>query len=89
LKEHTAFLSLPPASAGLFILLFGPEDRGDMFLQNVWLSPNYIALHPQLFTDHCHGNLKSDDGDHYFIINLTLLSFLISRGKSNISSLIV
>jgi hypothetical protein len=28
----------------LFGLLFGPEDGADMFLQNVNLSPDYMAL---------------------------------------------
>jgi hypothetical protein len=25
-------------------LLLDPEDGGDMFLRNIWLSPNYMAL---------------------------------------------
>jgi hypothetical protein len=41
-------LSLPPASAGLLLgLLFGPEDGGDMYLRNILLSSNYMALRPR------------------------------------------
>jgi hypothetical protein len=37
--------SLPPDSAGFLLgLLFNHEVGGEMFLRNVWLSPNYMAL---------------------------------------------
>jgi hypothetical protein len=32
-------------------LLFNPEDRGDMFLRNVWLSLNYAVFLPEDSTD--------------------------------------
>jgi hypothetical protein len=39
---------LPPASAGFLLdLPFNPEDGGDMFLQNIRLSPDYLALQPR------------------------------------------
>jgi hypothetical protein len=76
------YLSLPPTPGFLLGLLFDPEDSGDMFLKNVWLSPNYMALQPQLFIVHRHGNLNSDSVNHYFIMHFTtLLSFLISGKK--------
>jgi hypothetical protein len=28
-------------------IFFDPEEKGDMFLRNVRLSPNYTALHPR------------------------------------------
>jgi hypothetical protein len=44
-KQATGKLSLPPACAGSFLgLLLNPEDEGDMFIQNVRLSPNYAVL---------------------------------------------
>jgi hypothetical protein len=51
-EEHTVSpsgsklrCSSPPASPGcLFGLVFGPEDGGGIFLQNIALSPKYIGL---------------------------------------------
>jgi hypothetical protein len=41
-------LSLLPASAGFLLsLIFDPKDGGEIFLLNVRLSPNYMALHPR------------------------------------------
>jgi hypothetical protein len=43
-----SWLAFLPASAGLlFGLPFSPEDDGDMYLQNISLSPNYLALQPR------------------------------------------
>jgi hypothetical protein len=54
---------MSPASVGfLHGLLFHPEDRGDMFLRNVGLSPNY---NPE------EGTLHSDRRE-----NLTIKSFM-------------
>jgi hypothetical protein len=77
------FLSPPLTSASFLLdLLFDPDDRHYMFLKNVWLSPNYTALRLQLITVHHHGNLKSNNVNHYFIMHFTtLLSFLISEKK--------
>jgi hypothetical protein len=39
---------LTPTFAGLFFyLFFCPEDGSDMFLRNIRLSPNYMALQTQ------------------------------------------
>jgi hypothetical protein len=44
-EESKQQLSLPPGSAGFLpCLLFNPEDRGDIFIRNVGLSPNYAAV---------------------------------------------
>jgi hypothetical protein len=45
-KKPVAELRLLPAFVGT--LLFDPEDGGDIFVRNVWLSPNYTALPPKI-----------------------------------------
>jgi hypothetical protein len=41
------FKDMPPVSGGFLLgLLFGPEDGGIIFVWNVGLSPNYMALNP-------------------------------------------
>jgi hypothetical protein len=43
-------------------LLFDPEDRGDMFLRNVRLSPNNMAL--QLEDRTLHSNRRENQIEH-------------------------
>jgi hypothetical protein len=50
------FTGLPPASAGFLLrLLFHPEDEGEKFLRNVWLSRTTGHYNPE--GRHCHVNL--------------------------------
>jgi hypothetical protein len=47
-SRRRAHYRLPPASANFLLGLFlDHEDGGDMFLQNIWLSPNCTALEPR------------------------------------------
>jgi hypothetical protein len=45
---HFGVISISPAASTVFllVLLFGPEDGGDILLQNIRLQPNYMALKP-------------------------------------------
>jgi hypothetical protein len=69
LKETYGKLNFLPASAGLLPRsLFDLEDRGNMFLRNVGLSPNCTASQPKDTALHSHRceNLKSNASKDVF-----------------------
>jgi hypothetical protein len=44
---------LPPAFADFLLdLLFDLNDKGDIFLRNVWISSSYLLLQPEVCTFH-------------------------------------
>jgi hypothetical protein len=57
--------SKKPSEAGSMLnllgLLFDPEHRGDMFFQNIGLSPSYTVIQPrkQYFSPNCIRVIKS------------------------------
>jgi hypothetical protein len=72
-----AYLTLTPAFVGfLLCLLFNPEDVGDMFLRNVWLSPNYK-------TDSC----RCRNGLSSFIKIVDFLTNWVNVGFSRMDNL--
>jgi hypothetical protein len=46
-EEHNLLDKLPASPGFMLGLFFNPVDGGDIFLQNIQLSPKYVALQPR------------------------------------------